>query len=651
MSDIRINQLVLENFKCHRFLKLDFNGKNAGIFGDNAAGKTSVYDGLCWLLFGKDSAGNGEKNIDIKPLGPDGEVADHKAITSVEVVFDVDGEEIVLKRTYREIWATRRGCAQEVYDGNTSEYFVDGVPQKKFAYDARIKELVPEELFRMLTSVSQFARDLKWQDRREILFRMADIGSDKEIMGSVEQFGPLLESMGRLSLEDYKKKLLSERKGLTGIRNETPARLDEMSKTVRDMEGIDFAGIRAQLEALEGQRVELNSQLIALDNVNAAAQKRLEIREVQLGREQLEGRNRAFRDSQKAEGPDASQLQTELRTIEGRMERARETMEREKRDLERLEKQIEGSREQWISVKGETFTGGKCPTCGQTLPFEQLKKATEQFEQKQARQLAQIEQMAQTLIETRKGKEHRIGELENTIREYQAQAEVLRNQVEEAKTRVTAIRDMEGYGEQMAAIDGRLKNLEQELQELVGGKQAVRTGVARELAEVNGEIRNCQELIAKESVLTYTRERIEQLRQEAQNAAAALEAIEKMLWLMEEYSRYKAKFVEDSINGLFRLARFRLFREQANGGLEDRCDVVYDGVPYMGLNNGMKINVGIDIINALSRFYGVTVPLFVDNAESVTRLEECEAQVIRLVVSEEDKELRLKHEDQGSGKA
>ena len=61
----------------------------------------------------------------------------------------------------------------------------------------------------------------------------------------------------------------------------------------------------------------------------------------------------------------------------------------------------------------------------------------------------------------------------------------------------------------------------------------------------------------------------------------------------------------------------------------------------MSLNNGMKVNVGIDIINTLSRHYGVTVPLFVDNAEAVTKLESCQAQVIRLVVSENDKELRM----------
>ena len=135
------------------------------------------------------------------------------------------------------------------------------------------------------------------------------------------------------------------------------------------------------------------------------------------------------------------------------------------------------------------------------------------------------------------------------------------------------------------------------------------------------------------------------LREDAKNAAECLEAIEKMLYLIDEYSRYKTSFVEDSINGLFRIARFRLFREQANGGVEDRCDVVYDGVPYISVNNGMKINLGIDIINTLSTAYGVRVPLFVDNAESVTKLEKCGSQIIRLVVSENDKELRVNYEN------
>ena len=162
---------------------------------------------------------------------------------------------------------------------------------------------------------------------------------------------------------------------------------------------------------------------------------------------------------------------------------------------------------------------------------------------------------------------------------------------------------------------------------------------------IQNAIHDQQAIISKENLLEYSKKRVNELREDAKSSAECLEAIEKMLFLIDEYSRYKTRFVEDSINGLFRIARFRLFREQANGGIEDRCDVVYDGIPYISVNNGMKINLGIDIINTLSVAYGVRVPLFVDNAESVTKLETCGSQIIRLVVSENDKELRVSYEN------
>ena len=298
MRNITLNRLTLEHFKCHRYLNLVFDGGSASIYGDNAAGKTSVYDALTWLLFGKDSKGNGEKNIDIKPLNAAGEVADHSAITSVEAEFVVDGEVVTFRRTYKEIWTTRRGSSTEVYDGNSSEYFVDGVPQKKYAYDDRIKELVPEETFRLLTSVSYFASDLKWQNRRGILFDMTGTRSDREIMAMDPRFEPLLVGMGKLSLDDYRKKLTSERRGFTGIKDQTPARLDECQKSVRDLTGLDFAGAKAVLAELEQRQRDISSQIVAMDHDNAADSKRLEIREAELERKRLDAKNAAFRDIQ-----------------------------------------------------------------------------------------------------------------------------------------------------------------------------------------------------------------------------------------------------------------------------------------------------------------------------------------------------------------
>ncbi len=202
MTEIKIKRLVLENFKCHKSLKLDFEGGNASIYGDNASGKTSIYDALTWLLFGKDSQGNGEKNIEIKPLDANGEVKDHDALTAVETVLDVNGEEVTLRRTYKEVWTTKRGSSQATYDGNTSDYYVDGVPCKRNAFQDKVNELVDEDTFRMLTSVSHFANGISWQERRAVLFKVAGVMDDAQILATNEAFVPLVESMGKLNLED-----------------------------------------------------------------------------------------------------------------------------------------------------------------------------------------------------------------------------------------------------------------------------------------------------------------------------------------------------------------------------------------------------------------------------------------------------------------
>ena len=645
MRSIQIVRLTLDNFKCHRHLTLQLNGSDTTIYGDNAAGKTSVYDALTWLLFGKDSAGNGEKNIEIKPLDSSGAVIDHNAITSVEAELSVDGEITILKRTYREVWSTKRGTSVETYDGNTSEYFVDGVPCKKYAFESKIKELVPEDTFRLLTAVGYFPGDLKWQERRSILFDMAGTLTDREIMAMDAKFAPLLEGMGKLPLDDYKKKLAAEKRGFVGIKDQTPARLDECQKTVRDLAGLDFSGAKDALADLEQRQRDISAQLIALDHDSAADAKRLEIRSAELERQKLDGENATFRAQQTAGAADVAGLRRQRNSLESRLTTAAALLTSAEKSLATHDKNIEASRARWIAVNGEVFSGGSCPTCGQQLPFDQLQAATDAFEKQKRARLDEIMRTANSQKEAKTQAEERVKILRDEISVLENDVQRLDSQISAAEAAKITPVDMDGYADAVKAIQARVNALNAELSAMMGNAALIREQLHSELSAVQVEISRHQAIIGKESILQYTNKRIADIQADARNAAQALEGIEKMLFLADEYTRYKTQYVESSVNSLFRIARFRLFREQANGGVEDRCDVVYDGVPYIGLNNGMKINVGIDIINALSRHYGVTVPLFVDNAEGVTRLEQSEAQVIRLFVSESDKELRCVNEN------
>ena len=645
MTEIKIKRLSLENFKCHRNLTLTFNGGNASIYGDNASGKTSIYDALTWLLFGKDSAGNGEKNIEIKPLDANGEVKDHDALTAVEAVLDVNGEEVTLRRTYREVWTTKRGSSQATYDGNTSEYYVSGVPCKRNAFQDKVNELVDEDTFRMLTSVSHFANGISWQDRRAVLFKVAGVMDDAHILATSEQFIPLVESMGKLSLEDYKKKLLAEKRKFVGAKTEIPARISECQKTIDDISGLDFAGAKAQVEALQATMESISAEIVAVEHDSAADQKRLEIREAQLEMNALYNENKAYRASQTTGGPDIYGMNIRLTALQTQHRKKKAEFENERAYIADLDNRIVEYRNRWISLNGETFTGGSCPTCGQNLPAAQLQAAKDQFDANKQKRLNDILQTANSYKESKAQAEDRLGRMVEELAQIESEVTELAGRIIAAEDTVVEPKDMEHYAENAHSINEKIKRLNGELADMMMNTSAVTQKLRSEKNEIQEAINNQMAIISKENLLIYSKHRVEELREDARNSAECLEAIEKMLYLMDEYSRYKTRFVEDSINGLFRIARFRLFREQANGGIEDRCDVVHEGVPYISVNNGMKINLGIDIINTLSTAYGVSVPLFVDNAESVTRLEHSNNQIIRLVVSEADKELRINYEN------
>ena len=644
MTEIKIKRLELENFKCHKSLKLDFEGGNASIYGDNASGKTSIYDALTWLLFGKDSQGNGEKNIEIKPLDANGEVKDHNALTAVEALLDVNGLELTLRRTYREVWSTKRGSSEATFDGNTSEYYIDGVPCKKNGFQDAVNKLVDEDTFRMLTSVSHFANSISWQERRAVLFKVAGVVDDAQILATSEQFTPLVESMGKHSLDDYKKKLLAEKRQFTGVKTEIPARISECQKTIEDIEGLDFAGARAEVEKLNAKKEEISAQITALDS-GEAEKKALEIREAELELKALENENNAYRDRQMAGSVDVHSLNIRLTALNSRIAMRERSFNNEVQYMGDLDKQITGSREQWMRINAETFTGARCPTCGQNLPADQLQAAAEAFEAKKKQRLDEILSSANKLKETRALAEHRFEQFREELEGMKAEREALQAEIAAAESNKVEASDMADYCKRKEEIQFRLSFLNQQLSEIHSNVADLKAKLRQEAGQVQDQINEHTATISKEGMLEYSRQRIEKLRDDAKNAVECLEAVEKMLFLMDEYSRYKTHFVEDSINGLFRIARFRLFREQANGGIEDRCDVVYDGIPYISVNNGMKINLGIDIINTLSTAYGVRVPLFVDNAESVTHLEKCGSQIIRLVVSENDKELKVNYEN------
>ena len=157
------------------------------------------------------------------------------------------------------------------------------------------------------------------------------------------------------------------------------------------------------------------------------------------------------------------------------------------------------------------------------------------------------------------------------------------------------------------------------------------------------EVLDKKRILSESNLVQAHKERLNELSAKEKVLSAQYETLERELDLINRFTLAKVKMLEKRINKQFALAKFKLFDQQVNGEIIPCCETLYDGVPYnTSLNNGARINVGLDIIKTMSHYYGVTAPIFCDNAEAVTELLDTGGQQIRLYVSR-DKSLTVKN--------
>lgn len=641
--DIRLLQLTIRNFKGCENLTLDFGGHSATIYGDNAAGKTTIYDAMTWLLFGKDS--RGRSDFEIKPLDTSGQVKDHGAVSEVEAVFMADSCPIKLKKTFYERWSTKRGSVEATYDGNTSEYFVDEVPVKKYEFESRVAGLVSEDLFRMLTNVSWFCEGMDWKSRRKTLLEVCEVPDDQEIMAAAPQFSGLALMMGHLSLDDFKKKLMSRRKGLNGARSTIPARLDEQKKSVEALSTIDFTSIEEERNAKAAQLEQLSGEMVKLNHGSLMDSRRNEIGSLKNQLQKLINDNNSHRASQLVPVTDERPAMTAaLAQARERLTRSSRMAASEKQLMSQIKASIERYRTEWLSADGMQFMPSSCPTCGQSLPDAAQKRAKERFEAEKQKKKADAVTAANLEKASQKAAAER-------CEMYSNDAALAEDEVARLTAALNAylppavpeVTDLPEFEAQSSELHNQIAVLEAEVASLTVESASVRSELNEKIGVLRREMEALEGELAKRSLLDYARQREEALRMEARKTAEELEELDKQLFLCEEFIRFKVSYIEESINNKFQFTRFKLFQEQVNGGLADCCEATYNGVPYSSLNNGMRINIGVDVIRTVSDHYGLRVPLVVDNAESVVDLLDAGTQVIRLVVSGNDKELRCEY--------
>lgn len=659
---MKLLKLSLTNFQGIPHAEFDFDGQSASIYGTNGTGKTTVFNAMTYLLF--DKASTGERNYTPKTTDHDGNDV-HFLNHIVEAVFQKeDGSRITLKKDYHEKYKTKRGASEKLMDGHGVDYFVDGVPVKEKQFNNMLCfEFGTIEQLKMLTMPDYFCESLDWRSRREILLQLCGDVTDEDVISSCEELGDLKKLLLKpgsadqyYSVDEYKLIANATKTKLNKQLQEIPGRIDEAQRAIPDTEGMELEAIQNKLDALYEEKSGYEAKKVtALSQDRMLAAINVKISEAEAGLKRAEAE---YLRQQSEEGrsvySEIDRLMEERAKLRDRLLDLEKKLRQSQKELETLNDTRKRLMEEYRREKDRQWNDEDnfCPTCKRKLPIEEIKKAKEEFYLQKSSRLEQINQKGKTeaskdLIASA---EKEIQTNADGIRQTQKEIEQMDDRMDKLSSNLRQRPKFE-FTDTYNQIFTEIHNLtlQKQNQEELSAKivQKYDDQLAALQAKIN-EQKNYKTML---EITQGQQRRIQDLQEQEQDLAGKFEEVQKGIYLCDLFVREKVSLLTSKINSRFRTVRFRLVQNLGSGGIQEVCEALVlddsgNHTLFSSANKAAKLKAGLEVIHTLSAHWNRSMPVFVDNAESVVRLKREVDQLIRLVVSEKDLKLRTVIEEQ-----
>lgn len=656
MKQVILKSLTLTNWRGERSRTTNFDPVSTTIAGGNGLGKSRHFDAFMWLLFGKDK--EDRKDFNIKTV-VDGQPL-MKTECEVVGVLDVDGEEITLKRAYVEDWVKPRGQVEQVFKGNKTECYWNNTPVSVTEYQKRVNTIIDDSVFKMVTNPLFFA-SMPWKNQREQLFQLAGTVTDQEIANSKPEFSALLDKISGKSFSDFKRELAARKKRLKADLAEIQPRIDQTQRLMPEM--TDFATLEEEVACIEAEIEKVDK---AMNDATERVRQQYEaVQERQSKINALKSqRQQVLFDAQSKAKEEAFNANSSRRELQERINIVKREIHGYVQDensantqLEKLHNQVQDLtsksdtlRSEWYKENEAQFNGETtCRCCGQELPESMKEAALEHFN---------------------KHKQGRLEEITSKGKAYKAEIECAKKKISEVEQdKNNAISSAKVKEEELHALENQLATLSEVKQvEIIPDNIKEYSDLTKQIADLEATLEAGTEKVdtseyqeRKKELLCNRdeikarladRERIEDFKKQIADLEAngkdlsqKIADAEREEYAVQQFTKAKIDECEKRINCLFAMVTFRLFdytiEDTKKENPIETCIPLVDGVPFTVANTAGQVNAGLDIINALCNFYGITAPIFIDNRESVNQIIDTQSQVINLVVTN-DKQLVIK---------
>lgn len=647
---MKLISLELTNFKNVKHFILKADGEDKNIYGKNGVGKTTLADAYYWLLTDKSSLDKKlDNDIKIADKLTGNPMQDGGIEHSVEAVVELENKNrIFLKKVYKEKWTKQNGRAEKEFSGHVTSYFINGAPRSKRDFNEFICENIADiEVLKMVSSTI-FFNNMAWKRQREILLDVCGDISDNDIIAADERLTQLPKILEGKSVNDFIDIVCTRKKKINSELDKIPIRIDETTKQLNELGELPVREtIETELKDLRKQQDKARGTITAINNGSELnnIKNRIDIVNSKISQikqyYELQDKEKVLQIEQ-----EINKLKSESDTNLSYIANYTQTVRTNREKLQENNTELSSLRTEYSEIFKTVFDEKQavCPTCGQVLPEEMINEAIKKFNANRANKLKEINRKGQKIAIKNKEIENQNIELEKRIHDYNDKNAKICEKSNELLKQLEAIPDNIETASSYTD-DDKYKKLRVELTGLNKELSNIQTGNLSKISELNStvtqldlDINSRMEKLALITQAEKFRSRIEELKAQHKKLGAEFELLEQHLNLVQLFIMNKVRMLTNKINDKFAIARFKLFEQQINGGITECCEAITaNGASYnSSMSNGERVKISLDICTTLAEHYGKNLPIFVDNAESVTDMQKTQNQKILLIVSHHD---------------
>lgn len=645
---LKLMNLEFINFKGGKEL-INYADKT-NITADNGVGKSRTNDAFHWLFFGKDS--HDRSDFDIKPLNSNGAVIHEK---DVEVSANIlkDEKSHRLMKVFKEKWVKKRGAEHRELSGHTTVHYVDGLEVTKSDFELMISSIVDINKFKLLSNPKYF-ESLNWKEKRRILFSLIGDISDEDVVGLDDRFKELFESMGGRNLDSHKKGLQKTIRNLKEELKSIPARIDEVEKGKPQL--LDFEALSKRAIELNFNLKEIEKQLQSESETHKVYhQKCIDIQN-NIGDLNIQKLNRISELKTKLDSEPArlrgerTILLDNKNVLDQRLLALNDSLDYKKKRVEQITTKLDSLRENWYKVDKSQFEFDEdnafCKTCSQVLPedtiLELKTNGSSKFNTEKVKSLENIDSEGKKLTKEKNDLIEQISNSKESIKNLKFEIEKNQNEQDSINNKLVSHSEKDytfiiNNDEIIFSIKEKIDTLKA----LMPKEPESNEELKQQKENLTHQIKTLEFDLNKKDIIAKADERIQELNDQIKQKSLRINELEKQEFIIEEFVKAKIEMVESKINEKFQNVQFKMYKDLINGGKEETCITLIDGVPYSSANNGGQICAGLDIIRTLSKHFDCYVPVVIDNREGVTEIPKMNTQLINLIVEKGQKTLKI----------